>query len=86
MADSGDIPNNITLTASQAIRRNAADNAFEAFTPSAGGSVSDTAYGPSWDGVTTDAPSKNAVYDKIETLSAGGLTAPQVSSLVSIRF
>jgi|GEM_PF-4416305 len=30
--------------------------------------VSDTAYGSSWDGVTDEAPSKNAVYDKIETL------------------
>ena len=31
--------------------------------------VSDTAYGVSWDTVATIAPSKNAVYDKIETLS-----------------
>lgn len=30
--------------------------------------VSDTAYGSSWNGVTTIAPSKNAVYDKIETM------------------
>src|SRR3990167_6658552 len=30
--------------------------------------ISDTAYASSWDGVTTIAPSKNAVYDKIETL------------------
>lgn len=30
------------------------------------GAVSDTAYGPSWDGVTDIAPSKNAVYDKIQ--------------------
>lgn len=30
--------------------------------------VSDTAYGAGWDGVTTIAPSKNAVYDKIQTL------------------
>jgi hypothetical protein len=51
-----------------------------------GGSVSDTAYGPSWDGDTTTAPSKNAVYDKIETLSAGsGITALQAFSLISIR-
>jgi hypothetical protein len=33
--------------------------------------VSDTAYGTSWNGVTDVAPSKNAVYDKIEALSAG---------------
>jgi len=32
------------------------------------GSVSDTAYSAAWDGVTDVAPSKNAVYDKIETL------------------
>jgi len=30
--------------------------------------VSNTAYAASWNGVTTIAPSKNAVYDKIETL------------------
>jgi N-methylhydantoinase B/oxoprolinase/acetone carboxylase alpha subunit len=35
------------------------------------GKVSDTAYGGSWDGNTTTAPSKNAVYDKIETISGG---------------
>lgn len=38
-------------------------------------SVSDTAYGVSWNGVTDVAPSKNAVYDKIETISAAsGIT------------
>jgi hypothetical protein len=84
MANTGDIPSNITMTAGQVIRRNAGDSAFEAFTPSSGGSVSDTAYGPSWDGVTTDAPSKNAVYDKIETLSSGGLTYSQVVSITSL--
>lgn len=30
--------------------------------------VSDTAYGSWWNGDTTNAPSKNAVYDKIETM------------------
>lgn len=39
---------------------------------STGGSVSDTVYGAGWNGDTTVAPSKNAVYDKIETL--GGST------------
>jgi len=39
---------------------------------SGGGSVSDTVYGAGWDGDTTVAPSKNAVYDKIETIAAGG--------------
>lgn len=33
--------------------------------------ISDTAYGVGWNGDTTNAPSKNAVYDKIETLSGG---------------
>jgi hypothetical protein len=36
---------------------------------------SDTAYGAGWNG-SLDAPTKNAVYDKIETISAGsGITA-----------
>jgi hypothetical protein len=47
--------------------------------------VPDEAYGSGWDG-SLEVPTKNAVYDKIETLSAGGLTAPQVMSLISIRF
>src|SRR3990167_2880310 len=36
--------------------------------------ASDTVYGASWDAVTTIAPSKNAVYDKIEAIS-GDITA-----------
>ncbi len=36
-----------------------------------GGSVSDTAYADSWNGVTTDAPSKNAVYDALNTNGKG---------------
>jgi len=32
--------------------------------------ISDDVYAVGWDGVTTIAPSKNAVYDKIETLMA----------------
>lgn len=36
------------------------------------GSVSDAVYGAAWDGDTTVAPSKNAVYDKIETIASGG--------------
>lgn len=35
------------------------------------GSVDDTAYGVSWNGVTGVAPSKNVVYDKIESLVVG---------------
>src|SRR5688500_8887692 len=36
----------------------------------ADGKVDDTAYGPGWNGDTTDAPSKNAVYDKLEAAIA----------------
>lgn len=40
--------------------------------------IPDEAYGGSWDG-SLEPPTKNAVYDKIEAMSAGsGLTHPQV--------
>lgn len=39
MANTGDIPNNITFSAGQVIRRNASDNGFEAFIPSGSGDV-----------------------------------------------
>lgn len=42
------------------------------------GVVDDTAYGVGWDGVTDEAPSKNAVYDKMSTISAAG--APTVQT------
>ena len=45
-----------------------------------GATVSDTAYGPSWNGVTDVAPSKNAIYDKIETLG-GGVTESDVIAM-----
>ena len=35
-----------------------------------GGSISDAIYGPAWNGVTTDGASKNALYAKLEALSA----------------
>jgi hypothetical protein len=38
-----------------------------------GGSVSDAAYGAGWNGDTTNAPSKNAVYDKIESMGSGSV-------------
>ena len=38
--------------------------------------VSDTAYASSWDGVTSTAPSKNAVYDKIQSVIASIPTVP----------
>ena len=37
----------------------------------AGGSISDAAYGAGWNGDTTNGASKNALYDKIETLGGG---------------
>ena len=37
--------------------------------------VSDTVYGISWSGITGIAPSKNAIYNKIETLVTGPATA-----------
>ena len=36
-----------------------------------GSSISDEAYGASWNEVTTVGASKNAIYDKIETLAGG---------------
>lgn len=41
-------------------------------TPVNNGAVSDAAYGNGWNGDTETAPSKNAVFDKIETISSGG--------------
>jgi hypothetical protein len=38
------------------------------------GAVSDEAYGTGWNGVTSVAPSKNAVYDKIETVVSGSVS------------
>lgn len=46
-------------------------SALTGITGGGGASVSDTVYGSGWDGDTTVAPSKNAVYDKIETISSG---------------
>lgn len=50
-----------------------------------GGAVSDDVYGVGWDGITDIAPSKNAVYDKIETL-AGGHDAVTVTDSAEIDF
>lgn len=43
-------------------------------------SVSNTAYAASWDGVTDAAPSKDAVYDKIEALIAALASVPTLAS------
>ena len=45
-----------------------------------GGAISDNPYDASWDGATAVAPSKNAVYDKIESLGAAG--APSTAEYV----
>jgi len=55
---------------------------------SGSGSISDTAYGVGWDGDTATGASKNALYDKIETLGStsggwtngGGNISPTTSS------
>ena len=46
------------------------DTAYNAPTSLSASVVSDAVYGAGWNGVTTIAPSKNAVYDKIETLAS----------------
>jgi hypothetical protein len=55
--------------------------------PLTSSSISDTVYGAGWNGVTTIAPSKNAIYDKIETLgtvsSVSVVTANGVSGSVA---
>ena len=58
--------------------RNAANDAWITLGAlgSAGlGLIDDAAYGSSWDGVTDKTPSKNALYDKIESLSSKAITA-----------
>lgn len=42
MANHGDIPTNLTIGANQSVRRNAADNAYEAYDTSASGDLSFT--------------------------------------------
>ena len=44
---------------------------LEVYNNSGASAVSDVAYGASWDTDTTHAPSKNAIYAKIETLAGG---------------
>lgn len=55
-------------SASQILTVNSGGDAPEWAAPAS--QVSDTAYAASWDNVTTIAPSKNAVYDKVQTLMA----------------
>ncbi|MBK8810740.1 MAG: hypothetical protein IPN69_08430 [Acidobacteria bacterium] len=67
---SGAIPSNITVAAGQAIRRNALDTAFEAFTPPAGTGLSDGDYGD----ITVSGGGTVMSLDA----GVGGLTQPQV--------
>lgn len=59
-----------TLTTGQGVQLNYDGSKWVEF-GGGGGSVSDAAYGVAWNGDTTTAPSKNAIYDKIETLAGG---------------
>ena len=49
-----------------------------------GGTVSDEVYGATWDNITTIAPSKNAVYDKIQTIT-GGSESTSVSDTATVN-
>ncbi len=48
-----------------------------------GSNVSDTAYAATWDGVTTIAPSKNAVYDQMQLKVTGSSATAESSFIVS---
>ena len=56
----------------QVLAWNNSNSRFEPVNQSSGsgGSVDDTAFGGSWDSDTTTAPSKNAVYDKINAMDS----------------
>jgi hypothetical protein len=47
--------------------------------------ISDTAYGVSWDGDTTTAPSKNAVYDKLELIAADYVPDTGNTSIAGVK-
>ena len=46
--------------------------------------ANDTAYASGWNGTTTQAPSQNAVYDKIEAIIAGGGEATTVADTTTL--
>jgi len=46
--------------------------------------VSDAAYGSGWNGVTTIAPSKNAVYDKIQAIGGGTIPVPLHAGSIAV--
>ncbi len=74
----GNFSGNVTITTQSPGDNStlAASTAFVTAAVTAGTAavVSDTAYGGSWDGVTGVAPSKNAVWDKIESLGSAGIS------------
>ncbi len=45
--------------------------------------VSNETYGPTWDGITVVAPSKNALYDKIESLTAAQIDFVPTGNIAS---
>lgn len=49
------------------------------------GSVSDDSYGSSWNGDTTTAPSRNSVYDKIETISSISAQGEDASVIFNVK-
>lgn len=53
------------------------DDANQVVTSNVPVEVPDEAYGAGWNG-SLEVPTKNALYDKIETLGGSGLTQPQV--------
>lgn len=68
MADSGDIQNDIALGALQAVRRNATDTDFEAFTPGTGsGSVTSIGTGTGLTGGTITTTGTIALADTVVT-------------------
>lgn len=66
----GAIPTEITLAALQSVRRNAADDDFEAYTPGTGGGIPDGDYGD----ITVSGGGTVMTLDA----GVGGLTQPQV--------
>lgn len=83
MAFSQDLLNRLTI----ALAEPAAAAELDAAVSAATGEVSDVAYGVSWNGVTSVAPSKNAVYDKVDAMDttiAAKLTATQAANVAAL--
>ena len=67
---------NVGLTPSRCVETDSNGNltvaAGDCASSGTGFAVSDAVYDSSWDGDTTTAPSKNAIFDKIQSLPSGG--------------